>query len=236
MIICQGEKMIYISLDDTDTEESRGTGHLARHIAGTLGKRYNVWGVTRHQLFQSPQIPYTRQNSANVIHLADERLSLQELAEQVQDMILADFQPGSDPGLCVAQHTPPQVLAYARRAQREVVTMAEALALARQYDIILRGLGGDESGVIGAICGVALAASGEDGRFCELGAIRDLQGVVPIATILASGVTEVCNTEGQVITNGEVETGGKVRPALVGGRPVLFVEWNGSRWRAVRRG
>ena len=35
--------MIFIGLDDTDTLESRGTGHLARQIAAALAADYAIW-------------------------------------------------------------------------------------------------------------------------------------------------------------------------------------------------
>jgi len=50
---------LYLGIDDTDTRESRGTGRLARMIAAELARSYVVTGVTRHQLFIHPSIPYT---------------------------------------------------------------------------------------------------------------------------------------------------------------------------------
>lgn len=59
---------LYLGIDDTDTRESRGTGRLARMIARELSRSYPVMGVTRHQLFVHPSIPYTSHNSCAVIH------------------------------------------------------------------------------------------------------------------------------------------------------------------------
>ena len=53
--------MIYISMDDTDSLESRGTGSLARTIAKKLANHYKIFGVTRHQLYEHPDIPFTSQ-------------------------------------------------------------------------------------------------------------------------------------------------------------------------------
>jgi hypothetical protein len=60
---------IFAGIDDTDNLESRGTGRLTRSIAAEPGKTYGLYGVTRHQLLVHPDIPYTSQNSAAVIHL-----------------------------------------------------------------------------------------------------------------------------------------------------------------------
>ncbi|MDK2890060.1 MAG: hypothetical protein PWR21_692, partial [Methanoculleus sp.] len=62
---------IYLGIDDTDTRESRGTGRLARMIATELARSYTVTGVTRHQLFVHPAVPYTSHNSSAVIHIQD---------------------------------------------------------------------------------------------------------------------------------------------------------------------
>ncbi len=50
-----------IGIDDTDNLESRGTGFRARQLAQQLQQRglARLRGVTRHQLFVSPEIPYT---------------------------------------------------------------------------------------------------------------------------------------------------------------------------------
>ncbi len=92
--------MIYIGLDDTDNDDSRGTGRLARAIAGSLSARFPVRGVSRHQLLVDPRIPYTSHNSSATIHIeTDAPVDLDALADEVGAMIRADFQEGSDPGL-----------------------------------------------------------------------------------------------------------------------------------------
>ena len=61
--------MILIGLDDTDVLDSRGTGHLAREIAGRLKADYDLLGVTRHQLLVDPRVPCTKNNSCSAILL-----------------------------------------------------------------------------------------------------------------------------------------------------------------------
>src|SRR5690606_575424 len=60
---------LLLALDDTDSLESRGTGRLARAVADAIVEHYPVWGVTRHQLFVHPSIPFTSHNSCAVIHV-----------------------------------------------------------------------------------------------------------------------------------------------------------------------
>ncbi len=230
--------MIYIGLDDTDNKTSRGTGRLARAIAAALSDRYTIMGVTRHQFLVDPRIPYTSHNSSATIHLrADSGCDLVALADEVQAIMLADFQEGSDPGLCVAQTIPPEVMDFGQRAKREIVHQGEAREIAARGGCILRGLGGTEDGVIGALGGVGLAATGEDGRFVLVGRSRELQGIQSIKSILAGGINQVRTMNGEVLQEGLVNTENKLRPAFRGGGPVLYVtrqEGEPSLWLPVK--
>jgi tRNA(Ile2) C34 agmatinyltransferase TiaS len=226
--------MIYIGLDDTDVLESRGTGHLAREIARDLKSDYDVQGVTRHQLLVDPRVPCTKNNSCAAIHLnGKSAIELAPLFERVQALMLADYYPGSDPGLCIAADPPASITDYGRRAQRAIVTQSQARDLAAQHNIRLIGLGGDEDGVIGALSAVGLAASGSDGRYVLVGRSRQLSGLQPISAILAAGIDAVQAIDGQAVTEGLVQTD-KLRPARRKERPILVVEWDGSCWQPLK--
>lgn len=226
--------MFFIGLDDTDTLESRGTGHLARQIAAELAADYPVLGVTRHQLLVDPRVPCTKNNSCAALALdldgdGDPRL----LLESVRDMMLADFQPGSDPGLCVARVVPDAVTEFGHRAQRELVTPGEAQELAAAFGLHLVALGGDGSGVIGALAAVGLAATGQDGRYVLVGRSRELTGLQPVSALLAAGIAAVQTVDGTNVNDGLVQTD-KLRPARRGGRPVAVVEWTGDYWLPLK--
>jgi tRNA(Ile2) C34 agmatinyltransferase TiaS len=216
--------LIYIGLDDTDNKTSRGTGRLAREIAGLLSTRYKVRGITRHQLLVDPRVPYTSHNSSATLHLMEDGdVDLNTLADEVQAAMLADFQDGSDPGLCVARTVAPEMTDFGRRAKTDVVRQSEAHEIAGRCGCILRGLGGTQDGVIGALASIGLAGTGNDGRFIWIGTARQLQGVQRVQTILVSGVAAVRSMEGQELENGLVDTGGRLRPAFREGLPILFV-------------
>jgi tRNA(Ile2) C34 agmatinyltransferase TiaS len=226
--------MFFIGLDDTDTLESRGTGHLARQIATALAADYAVLGVTRHQLLVDPRVPCTKNNSCAAITLdANGRLDPADLLAQVRTLMLAEFQPGSDPGLCVASAVSPAITAFGRRTQCQLVTQQEARQLAADHSIALQGLGGDEDGVIGALAAVGLAAAGDDGRYVQVGHSRELSGLQPIAAILAAGIAAVQTADGQPVTGGLVLTD-KLRPARRGHRPIAVVEWSGDHWLPLK--
>ena len=130
------------------------TGRLARAIADSLAKEYPVYGVTRHQLYVHPDIPYTSHNSCAVIHLqTNGNADIDKIFETARQVMLADFVNGSDPGLAVARasEVAAPLIAFGKDAKCSVQTQAKARALAKNLNIRLRGLGGTEDGVIGAM-------------------------------------------------------------------------------------
>lgn len=222
--------MFFVGLDDTDTLESRGTGRLARQIAAALATDYAVLGVTRHQLLVDPRVPCTRNNSSAAIILnANGNLDLTMLLARVRELMLEDYQPGSDPGLCVAGEVPAAITEFGRCTQNQLVTQDEARMLAAAHGIPLVGLGSDEDGVIGALAAVGLVASGEDGRYVLVGCSRELSGLQPVSALLEAGIFAVRTPDGQPVTSGLVQTD-KLRPARRGGRPIAVVEWRGGHW------
>jgi tRNA(Ile2) C34 agmatinyltransferase TiaS len=226
--------MLYIGLDDTDTLESRGTGHLAREIAAELAADYAVLGVTRHQLLVDPRVPCTKKNSCAAVALGgDGEVDPIAILDQVRVLMLAAFQPGSDPGLCVAHTVPGAITEFGLRVQRELVKQQEARGLAAAHAIPLVGLGGDEDGVIGALAAVGLAALGEDGLYVLVGRSRELSGLQPVSALLEAGVAAVQTMDGRPVTAGLVQTD-KLRPARRGGRAVAVVEWAGDCWQPLK--
>lgn len=236
--------LIFIGLDDTDILGARGTGRLARQLAADLQHGappgLTVLGVTRHQLLVDPRIPYTSHNSGAVLHLmARDDLAtgqdfLVDLFEHVRVMMLADFIPGSDPGLCLALEPAAQALAvFGRQAQTEIVTQEQARALAQAQGVLLAGLGGSQDGVIGALAGVGLAASGEDGRYLLVGTARELSGLQSPAAIQAAGIPFIQDEQGRPVIDGPIRAD-KLRPARRGGQPVLVARWDGAAWEPLK--
>jgi tRNA(Ile2) C34 agmatinyltransferase TiaS len=225
--------VIYIGMDDTDTAQSRGTGALARNVAAGLSADYAVLGVIRQQLLRDPRVPCTKNNSSKGILL--EALSPEEgdgpdlatLASQVRELMLSDFIPGSDPGLCVANEVPAEVVEFGFRAQRELLTKAEAQELAARHGIYLEELGGDGMGIIGALAAVGLTASGDAGRYIQVGDLRSLAGPQTVESVLAAGVEAVVTADGEPVEAGTIEAG-SLRPARRGGRAVAVVQQEGD--------
>jgi tRNA(Ile2) C34 agmatinyltransferase TiaS len=230
---------LLIALDDTDMPGTPGTGRLARAIADLFSERYRVAGVTRHQLLVDPAIPYTSHNSSAVIHVRAGADALDELAEIARELVLDSFAQGSDPGLAAvdADAVPAAVIAFGQDAKRCVLTQVQALGLARNTGLVLEPLGGTGGGVIGALAGIGLAATGSDGRFLAFGSIRAIGPEATVEEALAAGIDAVVTPDGRAVTAGRLlcDHGKGPKPAVVQGRPVLFVEACEDGWRALRR-
>jgi len=246
-----------IGLDDTDMPGTPGTNQLARQIADALPDGLTFDVVLRHQLLVDDRIPYTSKNGSASIGVVGEALpSLGELLGFLRERVRAFAPAGSDPGLCIVDAVPPpdvpgDVVAFARRCQRQPVRREDAMALARAHGIVLEPLGGTGDGVIGALAAVGLRAWGDDGRVVHRPGWRwpdDLSGEQPVAAILASGVDEIRAPTGTV-RDGVVSVGKHLRPNFRGGRVVLFVEsasagdggaasaWHAdpaARWKALK--
>jgi hypothetical protein len=230
-----------VCIDDTDNENSIGTGKLARMLAEHLVEAglLSSPSTTRHQLLVHPDIPYTSHNSSACIEGRAEGDATLKLLEAGRSFLLEHHHAGANPGLCVcrAPAVPASLLDLARRAQREVLRLDEFDRAVAGLDLGLWCSGETGQGRIGACAGAALRSSGEDGRFIGLEGIRDLRGTLRVGEIVArSGVAAVTTEAGRDLPGDtEIETREWVRPSLRGGRPVLRVRSEGSRWVPAER-
>jgi hypothetical protein len=230
---------IYVGIDDTGNLESVGTGKFARQIAGEISKKYPVYGVTRHQFYVHPGIHFSLHNFCAVIHVDIGKEYVNDIFEIVKTKMKSDFNEGSNPGLAVAHENciSPAIVAYGKDAKELVLTQKRARNLARNSDIRLEGLGGTENGVIGAMAGIGLAFTRNDGRFLQIGKIRKLKGPQPVEKFINAGIDAVFTRDGCLITEGIVTNGGNkpVKPCSVNGKVVLFVDEEKGVLKAVTR-
>lgn len=232
--------MIRIGIDDTDILGSPGTNQLARQIARDLADRTDLVRITRHQLLDDPRVPYTSQNgSASILLTPLQPLALEEVIACCRARMADWFVEGSDPGLCVTDHVPGELIDWGRRCQSELVHKAMAFELAQRLRIHLEGLGGTNGGVIGALAAIGLAETGTDGRIVMWQHWPDdLTGEVPVTDIRCRGIDVVELTTGQQIAAGTVDVGKHLRPNFQKGRVTLWVESIDRQahcWKALKR-
>lgn len=239
---------VLVSIDDTDNLESRGTGHLASDLAMDIETK--GWGtggyVTRHQLFVHPDVPYTSHNSSMcfVADMGDQHLI--PLIDHASRFLEHESAPGSDPGLCVAvldrlQH-PIEIIDYGKRAKRQIITKAEAREMASRHGIHLSEHGGTGGGIIGALAGIGLRLSGNDGRVKGKLFTEAAGRVVRVGEILSqSHVDVVKSLSGDPMHDDEfIRLGEKVKAVFLDGLSVLLVvpekaPVDGVHWRTIPR-
>ena len=219
-----------IGIDDTDNLESRGTGALARQLGAQLSEAglAKVAGITRHQLFVSPQIPYTSHNSSICMAVQLARAQSDHLADVCRAYLVRESASGADVGLCLASWSAvaPAILEFGEQAKRQVVDHAQAHRLARQAGLLLEGLTGDGGGVIGALAAIGLRASGSDGRFLWLDGLRELTGVHTVGQLYqAARIDSIRSMAGvELPMAARIDVSPWPRPVLIEGRVVLLVE------------
>jgi hypothetical protein len=240
-----------IAIDDTDNLESRGTGFRARQLGARLAEAGigTVRGITRHQLFVHPSIPYTSHNSSACLDVDVREAQLDAARAFCRDYLAVESAPGSDAGLCVApfEAVTDEMMEFGRNAKDRVLTREQAHELAERHGIHLEGVTGERIGVIGALAAVGLRRAGHDGRFIWLEGVRELQGSCTAGTLLATtGIDSVESVDGRPLpADAVVCVDPWPRPVLLHGRAVLLTEETGdsderSGWRilgkeAIRR-
>lgn len=233
---------LLIAIDDTDNLESIGTGRLARYLADELMSKGLVAraDVTRHQFLIHPDIPYTSHNSGACICGHVTKYDDEEIFSAAREFLIRNFHKGANPGLCVARqsHVPRELAPFGQRAQHEVIELDEAKHLAEELGILAWWNGETGQGCIGAMAGIGLRSTGNDGRYISLRGIRDIKGVVKCEEILEStNIERVADVSSGVTLDGDelVDTQDWVRPSLLNGEVVLMVSRTGDTWSPAEK-
>ena len=217
-----------VGIDDTDAEDGRGTSKLARAWAAAVEAEGfgTAIGVTRHQLWQSAKVEATGQNRALAVAIETERNVL-DVEDHAVDFVRANAAASANPGVAVfSRHTDmPHALAFGRRAQQELLKLADAERYSTESNVSLRGLGGNRMGMIGALAAVGLHTGGKDGLFIQLPGIRELEGRVTAGQIRVNSALEhvIDEDTGEELDRDDlVDTGDWVRPRMIENEPVLL--------------
>ncbi len=234
-----------LGIDDTDNKDSRGTGYRARCLAELIEKNNigSVIGISRHQLFVHPDIPYTSQNSSACLDvIADDYSQLQLFARA---FILKDSAPGSDAAVCLKawDEIPGDMVAYGNNAKKIVLNMDMAYNLAKKNNIYLEGLTGEHTGVIGALAAIGLRKGENDGRFIWLSGknLRELEGTISIEELKNQiPLDAVLTLNGEELKNETMlELGNWIRPIMQNGKKILIAEQinnhENNHWRITSK-
>jgi hypothetical protein len=162
---------ILLSIDDTDSLDSPGTGQHLDVLAKILryhGLVKHYSHISRHQLYLHKEISYTSHNSAMCLRADADGERVVDLIHFARQYLIQASAPDANPGLCVAhgnlEKIGEQLIDYGHRAKEKLVTQAEARSVAEKVRVHLSGYGVSGNGLIGALAAVGLRLHGTDGR------------------------------------------------------------------------
>ncbi len=223
---------ILVCIDDTDNPESKGTGHLAEILRGDIERLFGgtTSRITRHQLFVSPDIPYTSHNSAMCFRGEVNDGCIDEIIRYAGELLERMSAAGSDPGLCVAVdgkiNEVRKLIRFGCDATCSVLTKELAYRLASECGVHLSEHGGTGGGVIGALAGVGLRLGGNNGRFKGWLDVKESDRVITVERLLCDyDIDEVKDVCGKMIQSCEsIALEERIKTVLLGGRCVLPVK------------
>ena len=223
---------ILVGIDDTDNIEFGATGQVAKKLSKHIEKK--GWGrsyaLTRHQLLIHADIPYTSHNSSMCFVADINEPCLDELIKYAADFLVREMAEGSDPGLCVAVPgricQPELLIDFGLRAKKIVLVKQDAYGLADQLGIHLSEHGGDGQGVIGALAGVGLRLSGNDGRTQGKIHVVSTDDIISVGELRAQGQVDLVKNfdSGTALGDEElIRLGEFMKTVLLDGKFVFMV-------------
>ena len=227
-------KRYIIGIDDTDNVGSKGTGAIAGELRNIISEGgYGKCGyITRHQLLIHPDIKYTSHNSSMIFTADIDENKIDELTTVLENHLKQESAEGSDPGLCIFcpddLEDKSDLLAFGYRAKNVVLKKEDAYDVAKRNGIYLKELGGEGIGVIGALAGVALRYSGNDGEL-KGGAKCFEEGETYLVQELLDhkNIDEVVDIDGSIPNpNDRVYVPWKIKPILTDDKLKVFVRKN----------
>lgn len=193
-----------LCIDDTDDiSKQTSTGMIAELIAAAMKESGVVIteGVTRHQLLLDRNIEYTSHNSSMCIEAEGIREQYADIWETAVKILNEHSVSTSNPGMafCIKESLNKDqeklLIDFGRRAKKEVLTLEEAAETARLSGVRLNAFGGTGAGQIGALAGIGLRLSGNDGTFRgkikvsipeQLYSCAELKNILPVYDIVGS--------------------------------------------------
>lgn len=221
----------FVCIDDTDSLEEKSTGKLAQAMIERIEEKGmgKCSFITRHQLYFHPAIPYTSHNSTMCFIMEHTDNVYKPLKDLAIDFLLNESAEGSDPGLCIVEMEKLKdkelLIDYGKRAKKEILTKELAYETANRLGVHLSEHGGTGDGIIGALAGVGLRLTGNDGRI--RGKIRFPlpENVLTVKDMLNnSTIDEVRSLEGDLISGDEkVVLGEKIKTVFLDYKEVLLI-------------
>jgi thiazole biosynthesis protein thiG len=158
-----------LCIDDTDELGGEiSTGLLAEEIAAFAGSFAPVSFVTRHQLLLDPRINYTSHNSCMCLEARLSESQKQSVLNFAIELLERKSAPSAEPGIAAAFEkdivNAQELISFGKSAKEIFLSTERALETAREQNVFLKELKSGARGVIGALAGIGLRLSGNDGK------------------------------------------------------------------------
>lgn len=158
-----------LCIDDTDELGGEiSTGLLAEEIAAFAGSFAPVSFVTRHQLLLDPRINYTSHNSSMCLEARLSESQKQSVLNFAIELLERKSAPSAEPGIAAAFEkdivNAQELISFGKSAKEIFLSTERALETAREQNVFLKELKSGARGVIGALAGIGLRLSGNDGK------------------------------------------------------------------------
>ena len=158
-----------LCIDDTDELGGEvSTGLLAEEIAAFAGSFAPVSFVTRHQLLLDPRINYTSHNSCMCLEAWLTESQKQSMLDFALGLLVRKSAPSAEPGIAAALEkdivNAAKLINFGRSAKEAFLSTQRAFRIAREQNVFLKELKSGARGVIGALAGIGLRLSGNDGK------------------------------------------------------------------------
>lgn len=158
-----------LCIDDTD--ELGGdisTGLLAEEIASFASSFASASFVTRHQLLLDPRINYTSHNSSMCLEARLSESQKQRVLDFAPRLLERKSAPSAEPGIAATFEkdilSAQELISFGKSAKEIFLSSERAFDTAHEQNVFLKELKSGARGVIGALAGIGLRLSGNDGK------------------------------------------------------------------------
>lgn len=231
----------YLCIDDTDNVDSIGTGTIAEMIKEKI--ECNGWAdcsvITRHQLLLHDDIPYTSHNSSMCFE-GYLKGDYKELIKSAAITILKEVSAeGSDPGLCIAFEDTINhdylLIKFGGLAKLNVLDKKFAYKIAKECCVHLSEHGGSGLGVIGALAGIGLRMTGNDGEVKGSFKKVEFNTYSPGQLLKLPEVEVICDNDYNEVTTGNIKLDKRSKTVMRNHRPTLFVYEEDDCWKVYSK-
>lgn len=235
---------LLICIDDTDNLESRGTGSIASEIKEIIENEYKnpqTSFITRHQLLLHKDIEYTSHNSSMAFECTVDALDYDRIEERITHYVRDESADGSDPGIAIlkidkiSNQEKIELIDYGFACKNIVLNKQLAYDKAGKYNIYLKELGGDGTGVIGALAGIGLRLSKNDGEIKGCVGKFEKDKVYKIKDLLEhKDIDEVVSLDDQQPKEDDrVKISWRVKQIIRNGKRSVLVKREGDLWTSM---